>query len=62
MDLWINGYYFHNDTSKLEELKRIWPAPLARFLFMQMVVEATRQVFYVSHVVRIALRDGLVAG
>lgn len=61
MDLWLNGYYFHNDDGKLAELRSIWPYEIARFRFMNFLVDATRQVFYVGSVVRLALREGMVA-
>lgn len=62
-DLWINGYYFHNDGEKRAVLKRLVPHErmLVRYCFLDFLVEATRQVLYVANVVRVALRKGLLA-
>ncbi len=61
-DLWINGYYFHNDSKKMFELKRLLPheSMLVRNHFLNFLVEATRQILYVSNIITIALKEGLL--
>ncbi len=61
-DLWINGHYFHADEHKRRELERlIGPERIfARGLFLDLLVEATRQLLYTGNVVTAALREGLV--
>jgi hypothetical protein len=61
-DLWINGHYFHADIEKRRELERlIGPeAIFTRGLFLDLLVEATRQLLYTGNVVVAALREGLV--
>lgn len=61
-DLWINGYYFHDDPAKREFLDRLglWEPWVIRMHFMTFVTDVTEMVLYVGHVVRIALKDGLV--
>src|SRR5262249_13833321 len=52
-DLWINGYYFHDDAEKITVLKSLLPHErmLVKNQFLNVVVDATRQVFYVGNVV-----------
>ena len=61
-DLWINGWYFHSDNEKMRRLKSLIPEQqiMARWLFLDFVAEATRQVFYVRNLITVALRDGLI--
>ena len=62
-DLWINGVYFHNDAEKRVFLTRIAPheQSLLRNVFLDFLIEGTRQVLYVGNIVRIALREGLIS-
>ncbi len=62
MDLWINGHYFHSDPEKASALRRLLPDEklLTRHRFLDLLVDATRQVLYVGHVITVALREGLV--
>ena len=61
-DLWINGYYFHNDLKKMNILRQLLPhvRMLARTQFLNFLVEATRQVLYVSNIIRYAQEQGLL--
>lgn len=63
IDLWINGWYFHNDIEKLTKLQRLLPHEhmLVRQHFLSSLLEATWHVLYVAHIVTVALRDGLVS-
>jgi hypothetical protein len=61
LDLWINGWYFHNDASKRRRLDALTRVPMSRWLFINAVVSATKVILYVGHVVKIALREGLVS-
>ena len=60
-DLWINGYYFHNNSKKMFELKRLLPqeSMLVRNHFLNFLVDATRQILYVSNIITIALKEDL---
>ena len=62
LNLWINGWYFHDDEEKLRRLKLLIPEQriFARWLFLDFIAEATRQIFYVENVITVALREGLV--
>jgi hypothetical protein len=61
-DLWINGYYFHNDSDKLRLLKSLQPleSVLMRFKFITHLLDATRAILYVRHVMMYAIREGLM--
>ncbi len=61
-DLWINGYYFHNDTKKRLALTRLLPheGMLVRNQFLNFLVDTTRIVLYVSNIITIALKEGLL--
>ena len=61
-DLWINGYYFHNDSDKLRLLKTLQPLEnaLMRFKFITHLLDATRNILYVRHVMIYAIREGLL--
>ena len=59
-NLWINGWYFHDDVAKERELRQISPLGLSRYLFLEFVGQLLRQVVYVDSVIRFALREGLV--
>jgi hypothetical protein len=61
MDLWINGWYFHDDVEKRRKLEALGDVPASRWLFIDSVVSATKVVLYVGHVLKIALREGLVS-
>ena len=61
-NLWVNGYYFHNDHEKMLMLKSLLPHEhmLVRHIFLDHMIEATRRVMYVGRIVNIALREGLL--
>lgn len=63
-DLWINGYYFHNDPSKLRMLRNLLPHEqmVLRFLFLEHILASAQQVMYVSFIIKAAFRDGLLSG
>jgi len=60
-DLWINGYYFHNDPKKRAILEGLLPhtGMLVRNQFLEFLIEATRQVFYVDAIVTYGLQHNL---
>ena len=53
-DLFLNGRYFHDDETKKAELGALpgMIAGLAKYLFLEFVVEATRQAGYMASVIR----------
>ena len=57
-DLWINGWYFHNNEAKRRELLTMMPfeSMVARWRFLNHVVDASRQVLYYGQVFNIGLR------
>jgi hypothetical protein len=60
--LWLNGWYFHNDRDK-RALLRALAAPqsmLVRHVFISFMLDTARVVAYMSNVIRVALKDGLV--
>ena len=61
LDLWINGYYFHNDAQKATELKRLLaqPLPLARMRFLLSLADLFRIVSYMGAVVSHGLESDL---
>jgi len=62
LDLWLNGYYFHNDADKAAELRRYMAnhdMPLVRMQFLSSLSSLTQIVFYVGSVVNYGLRQGL---
>jgi hypothetical protein len=61
LDLWINGYYFHDDLEKARKLEALSRVPLSRWLFINVLVKATQILIYVAHHIKIALREGLIA-
>lgn len=63
LDLWINGYYFHNDSRKAETLRRLDPVGglFVRHVFLDHLVEATRYVVFLRNVIRVARSEGLLS-
>jgi hypothetical protein len=61
LDLWINGYYFHNDIYKAAELRRLLTnqLPLVRMQFLTILTDLTRIILYVGNVIRYGFREGL---
>lgn len=61
-DLWINGYYFHNDENKMSMLRRLLPHErmLVRNQFLNFLLHATQQIFYVRNIITVALKEGLL--
>jgi hypothetical protein len=62
LDLWINGYYFHNDSDKAAELRKYIATsdiPLIRTQFLSVLTSLTQIILYVGSVVNYCLRVGL---
>jgi hypothetical protein len=62
LDLWINGVYFHNDSAKREFLNHIAPHQkmLLRQVFLNALADGARQVLFVNHIIKSAIKDGLI--
>lgn len=60
-DLWINGFYFHNDQKKRSILKSLLPHErmFVRNQFLNFLMEGTRQVLYLSNIITYALKEDL---
>ena len=60
-NLWINGYYFHDEPEKYRKLKSLLPheSMLVRHIFLDHVIEATRQILYLAFIMKVAFREGL---
>lgn len=61
-DLYLNGYYFHNDAPKYERLENMlagFGSPFIRAHFHEFLIEGTRVIAYVGNVVAYALNQGL---
>ncbi len=61
LDLWINGYYFHNDWEKAARLRALmtdW-IPLIRPQFLTVVSVLTQIILYLGSVVNYSLRENL---
>jgi hypothetical protein len=59
--LWMNGYYFHSDLEKYEQLERLlhrgWP--YVQMHFGNFVVDATKVIIHTGHLVAYARRNNL---
>lgn len=64
LDLWINGYYFHNDPDKRQELHRLFPdaAPLIRIKFLIVLYDLTNIILYLGNVIRYGLSQEMFPG
>jgi hypothetical protein len=63
LDLWINGFYFHNDLEKAARLRTLF-APvgaIARTVFLSAAIDLTGLVLYTGNTLRIALNEGLIS-
>jgi hypothetical protein len=62
MDLMINGWYFHADREKREELLSLGPvgSVLTHHVFVDAIAETVHQVAYVAHILNVALAHELV--
>jgi hypothetical protein len=60
VDLWINGYYFHDDPDKARRLEALAQVPLARFHFINAVVGTANLINWLAGFCRIVLREGLL--
>lgn len=62
MDLWINGWYFHNDRRKEAAVKQLMASgvPFARHAFLNHVMDATNYVFFLAQVIVVGRRSGLL--
>jgi hypothetical protein len=56
--LFFNGIYFHDDEEKRAELHSLWPAPIPRMQFLDIVVEAAKHALFLAHTIRIATARG----
>lgn len=61
-NLWINGYYFHNDLEKYDQLEKMFGfgLPFVKAHFVNFVVDATRVIIYLGHLAAYAMRKGLL--
>ena len=62
LDLWINGFYFHNDSHKADELNRYFSAsymPTVRMEFLSALTALTQIIGYTGAVVFHGLKEGL---
>jgi len=61
-DLWINGYYFHNDQDKRKRLNALSDGfqKAFRYQFLAYVYEATRIILYVADQLTYAFKVGAV--
>lgn len=59
-DLWINGYYFHNDEEKRKiiESKLHLEQIFIRHQFLNYIISATENIFYVSRMIEYAIEKG----
>jgi hypothetical protein len=59
-DVWINGYYFHDDEEHVLFLRNLSPVEqiLLKNQFLFFVVGAIKQVLYVGNVIDVSLREG----
>jgi len=57
-DLWINGYYFHNDEEKRKKIesKLHLEQHLIRQQFLNFIISATENIFYVSDMIELAIK------
>ena len=62
MDIWINGWYFHNDRRKTFAVGCLMASgiPFARHAFLNHVLDATNYVFFVAQVIVVGRRSGLL--
>lgn len=60
-DLWINGYYFHSDMEKYEQLEKLlsYGLPYVKMHFANFVVDATKIIIYLGHLVEYARKNDL---
>ncbi|GAI02164.1 unnamed protein product [marine sediment metagenome] len=58
-NLWLNGYYFHNDSNKQKILKELLPHEefFVRTIFLDFLIECTRQILYLGYLVKVGLRE-----
>lgn len=61
-DIWLNGYYFHNDQAYREILAGLQSMDrgLVRTWFLQCITASAKVVVYVGSVVKHALDEGLI--
>jgi hypothetical protein len=59
-DLWINGYYFHNDADKYDQLENLFDnlAP-AKVNFLTFLINATREIDHLGHLIAEGMKDNL---
>lgn len=60
-DLWINGYYFHNDDDKYATLTNAFRYGLSfvQAHFMEFLIQATSLIICLGHVVAHVLKNNL---
>ncbi|MCU1395585.1 MAG: hypothetical protein JWM34_4013 [Ilumatobacteraceae bacterium] len=61
LDLWLHGDYFHNDESKLAELRRIDPVggAISRIAMFDLVIATTEQIIGLAHWIEDARAAGV---
>lgn len=60
-DLWINGYYFHDDPVKRRQLEAMFGGmlALAKVNFLNYVINATREIDRLAHLVEEGVSKGI---
>lgn len=60
-DLWINGYYFHDDHEKSARLQALVSTGLfVRAQFLDYLIEATNVIIWTAKTIEAALNDGAI--
>lgn len=64
IDLWLNGYYFHRDLEKYEQLDKMlsFSLPFVKAHFANFVIDATRIIIFVGHLTAYAMKHNLLKG
>jgi hypothetical protein len=60
-DLWINGYYFHDEPAKRQQLEELYGGNVApsKVNFVTYVINATRGIDHLGHLVAEGMKNGL---
>lgn len=61
LDLWINGYYFHNDPEKTQLFKSLYAQalPLLRLTFMMAIPDLAQIILYTAALIQSGLKENL---
>lgn len=59
--MWMNGYYFHGDLEKYEQLEKLMARgwPFVQMHFGNFVVDATKVIIHMGHLVAYARKNDL---